>query len=280
MLEALQYDFMRNALLAGLLVSIATGVIGAFVVSNRMVFVSGGIAHAAYGGIGLGYLLGINPILGAFGFSVAAAMGMGVVQRRAGQRSDAVIGVMWAVGMAAGVVMLDLAPGYKPDLLSYLFGSILAVPRGDLALMAALDVVVVTLVAAFYRPLLAMSFDETFARVRNVPVEAMQMVLLGLVAIAVVLMMRVVGLILVIAMLTIPVSIATQFLRDMRAVMAVSSLLGAAFTLVGLALSYAWNLTSGAAIILVAGAAYLVALAASSAVRRLSFARSASVPQR
>jgi len=269
MFEALHLELMRNALIAGLLVSIAAGVIGTLVVSNRMVFVSGGIAHAAYGGVGMGYFLHWNPIFGAFAFSIGAALSMGWVQRKAGQRADAMIGVMWAMGMAMGILFLDLTPGYKSDLMSYLFGSILAVPREDLYFMLGLDVLIVGLVAAFYRPLLAMSFDETFAKVRNVPVDLLQLGLLAVVALAVVLMMRVVGLILVIALLTIPVSIANQFVRDMRSSMVLSSVLGMLFTLVGLALSYAWNLTSGASIIMVAGVSYLLVLGGVSVFRRV-----------
>ena len=127
-IEALQFTFMRNALLAGILVSIACGIIGTFVVVKRIVFISGGIAHAAYGGIGLGYYLKVNPVLGAIVFSVASALGMGAVQRKTRQRADTIIGVMWAIGMATGIIFVDLSEGYKVDLMSYLFGSILAVP--------------------------------------------------------------------------------------------------------------------------------------------------------
>ncbi len=129
MIEALQFDFMRNALIAGVLVSIACGIIGTFVAINRIVFVSGGIAHAAYGGIGLGYFFRFNPVLGAIIFSLASALAMGIVQRKTQQRADTIIGVMWAIGMAIGIILVDLTEGYKADLMSYLFGSILAVPR-------------------------------------------------------------------------------------------------------------------------------------------------------
>ena len=251
---------MRHALLAGVLVSIACGVIGAFVVVNRIVFISGGIAHAAYGGIGLGYYFRFDPVLGAILFSVAAALGMGAVHRKTRQRADTIIGVMWAIGMAIGIILVDRSGGYKTDLMSYLFGSILAVPRSDLVIMATLDVLIVALVALFYKELLALSFDETFAVVENVPVDAVYMMLLCMIALTVVMMMRVVGLIMVIAMLTVPAAISGQFVKDMKQMMVLSCVLGVLFTVAGLWLSYAWDLTSGATIILVSGVAYVLSL--------------------
>ena len=268
-IQALQFAFMRNALIAGVLVSIACGVMGAFVVVNRIVFISGGIAHAAYGGIGLGYYFRFDPVLGAILFSVAAALGMGAVHRRTRQRADTIIGVMWAIGMAIGIILIDRSGGYKTDLMSYLFGSILAVPRGDLVIMAALDVLIVVLVALFYKELLALSFDETFATVENVPVDAVYMMLLCMIALTVVMMMRVVGLIMVIAMLTVPAAISGQFVKDMKQMMVLSCVLGILFTVVGLWLSYAWDLTSGATIILVSGLAYLLSLGGKAAVTRI-----------
>ncbi len=260
MLEALQLGFMRNALAAGILVSIACGIIGAYVVVNRIVFLSGGIAHAAYGGIGLAYLVGSDPTLTALGFSLLSSMVMGVVHRETSERSDTIIGVIWAIGMALGVVFVDLTPGYKADLMSYLFGSILAVPQRDLWLMLGVDLLVLLVIAVLYKELLAVSFDETYATVRNVPVELVYYSLLALTALTVVMMMRIVGLIMVIALLTIPAAISGQFVRGMRKMMLSSSLLGIVFTVVGLALSYALNLTSGATIILVAATGYLVSL--------------------
>jgi len=280
-LEALQFSFMRHALAAGVLVSVACGIVGTFVVIKRIVFISGGIAHAAYGGIGLGYYVkysllpampagnsaaqdqrpGTWPLLGAVMFSLMAAVVMGLIQRRTRQRADTIIGVLWAIGMAVGIVFVDLTAGYKADLMSYLFGSILAVERGELFVILGLDVVIVLLVTLFYKELLAISFDETFATVENVPVDAIYIVLLCMVALTVVMMMRIVGLIMVIAMLTMPAAIAGRFVKDMKRMMVGSILLGMLFTVVGLGLSYVWNLTSGASIILVSVAAYLVSLA-------------------
>ena len=266
-IEALQFGFMRNALMAGVLVSIACGIIGTFVVVKRIVFISGGIAHAAYGGIGLGYFLKFNPILGAIVFSVAAALGMGAVQRRTRQRADTVIGVIWAIGMALGVILVDLTEGYKADLMSYLFGSILAVPSSDLLIILVLDLVIIALVVSFYKELLAISFDETFATVENVPVDAIYMILVCMIALTVVMMMRVVGLIMVIALLTMPAAISGQFVKNMKTMMVLASILGVIFTTTGLWLSYFLNLTSGATIILVSGAVYLLSPAVKPLVR-------------
>jgi zinc transport system permease protein len=261
MLEALQLGFMRNALVAGILVSIACGIIGAYVVVNRIVFLSGGIAHAAYGGIGLAYLVGSDPTLTAVGFSLLSSMVMGIVHRETSERSDTIIGVIWAIGMALGVIFVDLTPGYKADLMSYLFGSILAVPQRDLWLMLGVDLLVLLVINLLYKELLAVSFDETYATVRNVPVGLVYYSLLALTALTVVMMMRIVGLIMVIALLTIPAAISGQFVSGMRRMMLSSSLLGIVFTVVGLALSFALNLTSGATIILVAATGYLASLA-------------------
>jgi len=278
--EALQFSFMRNALLAGLLVSIACGIIGTYVVVKRIVFISGGIAHAAYGGIGLGYYVkymivptllagsaaaqdprpGYWPLLGAVLFSLLAAALMGWIQRRTRQRADTIIGVLWAIGMAIGIILVDLTSGYKVDLISYLFGSILAVEPLELLFIAGLDVLVLVLVTLFYKELLAVSFDETFATVQNVRVDAIYALLLAMIALTVVMLMRVVGLILVIAMLTIPPAISGRLVRRIVPMMALSTLLGVVFTALGLWCSYAWNLTSGASIILVAGAGYLLSL--------------------
>ena len=268
MIAALQFDFMRNALLAGLLVSIACGIVGTYVVTNRIVFISGGIAHAAYGGIGLGYFLGFSPILGAIGFSLAASLGMAWVQRKTRQRADTIIGVMWAIGMSLGIILVDLTEGYKADLMSYLFGSILAVPSSDLLIMLILDLVILAVVGLFYKELLAISFDETFAEISNVPVERLYLLLICMIALTVVMMMRVVGLIMVIALLTMPAAISAQFTRDMRKMMVLAVFLGIVFTTVGLWLSYSLNLTSGATIILLSGAVYLSSLGLKAVGRR------------
>jgi zinc transport system permease protein len=243
MLEILGYEFMRNAILAGLLAGVACGIIGTLVVVNRLVFVSGGIAHAAYGGVGMALFLGVAPLIGIVGFTVITAVIMALVSLRAKHRADTVIGVLWALGMAIGVILIDLTPGYNVDLMSYLFGSILAVPTGDLWVMLAMDIVIVALVVYFYQGLLAMSFDEEFARVRGVPVQGLYFMLMILTAMSVVMIIRVVGLILVIALLTIPPFIAERFSKSLAGMMAVSILLSLIFVLSGLFLSYRFDIT-------------------------------------
>jgi len=258
MLEALQYEFMRNALLAGLLASVACGIVGAYVVTKRIVFISGGIAHASFGGIGLGYLLGINPVFGALFFALASALGMGWITRRTRLPQDSAIGILWAMGIALGVVFIGLSPGYAPDLFSYLFGNILTVPFSDLMLMLILDVIIVGVVVALYKEFLALSFDEEFSTVLGVPVEALYLLLLCMIALTVVLLIRVVGIILVIALLTIPAALARLLTYNLRKMMLLAVLFGAVFTFGGLWLSYVFDLASGATIILLSGTVMLV----------------------
>jgi zinc transport system permease protein len=259
--EVLQLEFMQRALIAGLLVSVGCGIVGTYVVINRLVFISGAIAHAAYGGIGLGYFLRANPVLGAIAFSVGAALAMGVVQRRTRERTDTIIGMMWAIGMAIGIIFIDLTPGYAVDLMSYLFGSILTVPWSDLLIMLVLDAVLIVVVVAFYKELVAISFDETYASTVDVRVDAIYLLLFCMVALTVVMLMRVVGLILVIALLTIPAAIGGQFTANLKRMMLTSVALGILFTTVGLWLSYAFDLTSGATIILTCAAGFVLAMA-------------------
>jgi len=252
-LEVLQYEFMRNALMAGLLAAVACGIVGVYVVVKRVVFISGGIAHASFGGIGLGYLLGINPVLGAVFFTTASALGIGLVTRRTKLPEDAAIGILWAMGMALGIIFIGLAPGYAPDLFSYLFGNILTVPVFDLALMLVLDVLIIITVFLLYKEFLLLSFDEEFSTVSGAPTERLYLLLLCLIALTVVVLIRVVGIILVIALLTIPAALARQFTHDLKKMMLLSILAGAVFTFSGLWLSYLLDLASGATIILVSG---------------------------
>jgi zinc transport system permease protein len=259
MFEALQLEFIRNALAAGILVSLVCGVIGTLVVVNRIVFLAGGIAHAAYGGIGLAFFMGWPYVAGTLGVSVVSAGIMAAVTLKARHRVDAMVGVIWAVGMAIGVILLDLTPGYNADLMSYLFGSILAVPASDLWQMGAIGAGVVITVTFYYNDFLAMSYDDEFARLRRVPVTFLYCLLLVMIALTVVMIIRVVGLILVIALLTIPPFIAEKFTGSLRAMMVVASLLSCFFTVSGLWLSYLFNLTSGATIILVAAVGFFAA---------------------
>ncbi|WFS63541.1 iron chelate uptake ABC transporter family permease subunit [Pseudodesulfovibrio thermohalotolerans] len=259
-MDVLSFDFMQNALAAGLLASLICGVIGTLVVVNRIVFISGGIAHASYGGVGLAFLLGLPVLPVTAAFTVCMALIMALVTLHARERVDTVIGVIWASGMALGIILLDLTPGYNVDLMSYLFGSILAVPRSDLWIMAAMAAVVAVMVLVFYRGFTVMSFDEEFARSRGVPVDFLYILLIVMVGLCVVMIIRVVGLILVIALLTIPPFIAERRTRSLKVMMLVSTLLSALFTVTGLFFSYALDLTSGASIIAVAAIGFFVSL--------------------
>jgi len=256
LIDALQFEFMRNALFAGLFASLICGIIGSFVVVNRLVFLTGGIAHAAYGGIGLAFYFGIPYIYGTIGVALVAALLMTAVTLKSKTRSDTFIGVLWAVGMALGVILLDLTPGYHADLMSYLFGSILAVPTADIWWMIALGAVTLVITVYFYRDILAISYDAEFARLRGVPVNLLYFTFIALVALSIVFIIRVVGLILVIALLTIPPYIAEKYVGSLRMMMIVSIVLSVIFNVSGLWMAYSYDLTSGAAIIMVAAAGF------------------------
>ncbi len=257
-MEIFTYEFMRHALLAGFLASISCGIIGSYVVIKRIVFISGGIAHTAYGGIGLGYFLGINPMLGALGFTVLSAIGMGIVSDRSAQRSDTIIGVMWAAGMALGIVFVSLSPGYTTDLMSYLFGNILVVPVMDIWLMLALNLIIVITVIALYEELKTTSFDEEFARTAGLNTRLLNLVLLVLIALTIIVLIRAVGIILVIALLTIPAATAGRLTSSLKYMMIIAIILGMLFTSGGLLLSYVFDLPSGATIILLAGIVFVL----------------------
>ncbi|MCF8110326.1 MAG: metal ABC transporter permease [Desulfobacteraceae bacterium] len=268
MIEALQFEFMRNALFAGLFASLICGVIGTFVVVNRLVFLAGGIAHAAYGGIGLALFLGIPYIIGTLGFSLGAALVMTAVTLRAAHRSDTFIGVLWAVGMAVGVILIDLTPGYNVDLMSYLFGSILAVPSADIWWMIAMGAAVLILTLYYYRDLTAISYDVEFARLRGVPVRGLYFLFMALVAVSIVFIIRVVGLILVIALLSIPPYIAEKYAGSLGIMMGIAVVLSIIFNIAGLWLAYVFDLTSGPCIILAAAAGFFISLAADAIIMK------------
>ena len=265
MIEALQFEFMQNALLAALLGSIACGIIGSYVVVKKIGYISGGIAHASFGGLGLGYLIGVDPLICLLPFSLVSAWTIGIISRRANVSEDTAIGILWTAGMALGVIFIGLTPGYVPDLFSYLFGNILTVPRYDIYIMAGLDIFIILAVYLFYREFLAISFDEEFARASGINTLFFYLFLLTLVALTVVMLIRIVGIIMVIALLTIPPSIAKQYTTGLKPMMFFSVLLGIILTTAGLWISYIYDLASGATVILLLVAAFVV----STVVRRL-----------
>ncbi|BFU76906.1 metal ABC transporter permease [Arcobacter sp. 15-2] len=251
MLDILHYEFIQNAIIAGLLVSIASGIIGSLIVVNRMVFLAGGIAHTSYGGIGLAVYFGLPIFLGASVFAVGAALLMAIITLNQRDKIDTFIGLIWAVGMAIGIIFVDLTPGYNVDLMSYLFGSILAVSNDDITYMSILLIAIIIIVTLFYREILAVSYDSEYANLRGINVKFFYTLILILSALTVVIAIKVVGLILVIALLTIPIYIAEKVSTSLGTMMFVSGVLSSVFTLVGLWFSYQFDLTSGASIILV-----------------------------
>jgi len=258
MMEAFQFEFMRNAFVAAVLASICCGVIGVYVVFKRMVGLSGGIAHVAFGGIGLGYFLGVNPLFTVLPFSLAAALGIGFVSRKSKLPEDTTIGIFWSIGMALGIILIKLTPGYAPDLFGYLFGNILTVSMSDIGLMLVLDILIVLMVGWLYNDLLSFSFDEDFARVSGVAVNFLYYALLCLVALSVVMLIKVVGMILVIALMTLPVAMAKQYTHSLRKTIYLAVAFGAFLTISGIGISYLYNLATGATIILTLGTAFLL----------------------
>lgn len=258
MLEIIEYEFMRNAIFAGLLTSILCGILGALVVVNRIVFLAGGIAHAAYGGIGLSLFFKLPILPCTMGFSFLSSMLMASISLKQKHRADTIIGVIWAVGMAFGVILIDLTPGYNVDLMSYLFGSILSVSTTNLLYMSIMSIVVTALIIFFYNDILAMSYDEEFAKISGVPVNILYFSLICMLTITIIMVIQITGLILVIALLTIPPFIVEKYARSLAQMMIGSIILSALFTLTGLVCSYYFNLTSGASIIMVAGATFLI----------------------
>ena len=254
MIEALQFSFMQHAIIAGILVSLAAGIIGSLIVVNRMVFLAGGIAHTSYGGIGLAVFLGLPIFLGASLFAVGAALLIAMLTHRNRHRIDTFIGLIWAVGMAIGVIFVDLTPGYNVDLMSYLFGSILAVTTQDLYFMGGLLTIILFVVVFWYRQILAVSYDSEYAQLRGINTRFFYTLILILSALTVVIAIKVVGLILVIAMLTIPIYIAEKLSNSLFGMMFLSGAIATLFTLTGLWFSYTFDLTSGASIILVSAA--------------------------
>lgn len=275
-----QQPLLQLALLTALLASVASGIVGSFVVVRRITYIAGGISHCILGGLGAAHYLAVvfgvqlyhpvlrravplDPLIGALAAGLLAALVIGWVSLRARQREDTVIGAIWAIGMGAGVLFLHFTPGYNAELMSYLFGNINLVTAYDIWLLMALDVIVVTVSLLFFNQFLAVCFDEEFARLRGVSVEFWYLTLLCLTALTVVLLVSVVGIMLVIALLTLPVAIAGFFVRTLWQMMVLSVVLSIAITTAGLSLSYGFNLPTGATTIMIAGGLYLMAVAGS-----------------
>ena len=254
------HTFLLHALIAGFLASIACGIMGSFVVAKRITFISGGIAHSVLGGMGIAYYYGFHPLHGAIVAAIIAAFLIGLISLKTSQNEDTLIGALWAVGMAVGVIFISRTPGYNADLMSYLFGNILMVAREDLWLIAGLDLIILVVVVTAYRKFLALCFDEEFAELQGLRVQAYYFLLLCLIALTVVILIYVVGLILVIALLTLPAAIAGHYGRSLPRIMVIATVCGMCFTFLGLALSYGPNLPAGATIIIIAGIGFILSL--------------------
>lgn len=245
-----EYKFLQNALTASILASIVCGIIGVIIVEKKLVMMSGGIAHTAYGGVGLGYLMGFEPMIGAFIFSACAAMGIGFIKRKGGTQSDVIIGLFWSLGMALGIVFIAFMPGYPPDLNSYLFGNILSVTKSDIYLMFILTFIVVFVVIALYNNWKAYLFDEEFASIIGIKTAFLEYLLLILIAMTVVTLIRVAGIIMVIALLTAPAATAGIVSSKLKNRMIYAIIFGIIFCVVGLWVSYVLNVASGAIIVI------------------------------
>jgi zinc transport system permease protein len=257
----LAYEFMQHAVLAAFLCSVACGIIGSFVVLNRLSYLAGAVAHAAYGGIGIAFISGLPVLPCTMGFSFVSSLVMARTMIKDGdiapdRTSDTAMGILWAGGMAFGIILIDLSDGYAGDLMGYLFGSIMAVPVEHLAVMAVLDIVLLLLVCRYGQGLSAITIDPEFARSRGLNVKAYFYLLVGMTAVAVVMLLQIVGLILVIALLTIPPYMGRNMTKSLLSMMAVSALLCFVFCIAGIALAYPLNISPGAVIIAVAAIAH------------------------
>jgi zinc transport system permease protein len=243
------YDFIIKAFLAAIFASISCGIIGTYIVARRIVFVSGGITHASFGGIGLAFYLGFNPLIGAVSFAVMSALGIQFFTKVAKIREDSSIAIWWSLGMAMGIIFVFITPGYTPNLISYLFGNILTVTMSELFWMFFLNIVLITFFSFYYRKVLYIAFDEEFAKAAGLPVNLFNYITITLIALTVVLNIRVVGIILILSLLTIPQATANLFTKDFKKLLILSSLIAFIGSISGLLISYYLDIPSGATII-------------------------------
>ncbi|MDY5353049.1 MAG: metal ABC transporter permease [Bacteroides pyogenes] len=248
-MDLLHYTFFQHALLGSFLASIACGIIGTYIVTRRLVFISGGITHASFGGVGLGLFTGVSPILSAAVFSVLSAFGVEWLSKRKDMREDSAIAVFWTFGMAVGIIFSFLSPGFAPDLSSYLFGNILTINRADLWMLGTLSVVLAVFFSLFIRPIVCIAFDREFARSQKIPVERFEYLLMMLIALTIVSCLRMVGIVLAISLLTIPQMTANLFTYSFKKIIWLSIAIGFLSCLGGLFISYHWKVPSGASII-------------------------------
>jgi len=256
----LTYNFLQNALIAAFLASFSCGIAGTFVHINRITFITGGIAHAVLGGVGAAVFFGFPPMYGAIAVSVVFAVILGVIRFSGGQHEDTVISALWGCGMSAGIIFIYFSPGYAVNLTNYLFGNILLVSKNDIISLSILAAVVFLMMIIFYRQFVAVSFDEEYARIRGIKSSIIYIVMLIMIALTIVVLMKVVGLILVIAFLSFPAATASIFSSKIPKIMVLSFVFSFVFSLTGMGVSYSYNLPTGAAITLVAGFVYIISI--------------------
>ncbi|MGQ1787369.1 MULTISPECIES: metal ABC transporter permease [unclassified Saccharicrinis] len=244
-----QYSFFINALIAGFLTSILAGIAGTYIVSRKIVFISGGITHASFGGIGLAYFLGLNPFLGAAVFAVLSALGIEWTTSKANIREDSAIAILWSLGMAIGIIFVFLTPGYAPNLMSFLFGNILTVTQTDIYQMFGLAIIISACMAIFYRPILYTAFDPEYAKTTGLNIKLIKYATAAIIALTIVFSIRIAGIILVLSLFTIPQAIAGIFTHDFKTMIYYSIGFGFLGIMAGLIGSYYFNLPSGAIII-------------------------------
>ncbi|TRX72134.1 metal ABC transporter permease [Carboxylicivirga sp. M1479] len=256
--ELFTYSFFRNALLASLFTSIIAGIVGSYIVAKRSVFISGGITHASFGGMGIAYYMGWPPFFGAAIFALLSALGIEWSSTKAGIREDSSIAILWSLGMAIGILFVFITPGYTPNLMGFLFGDVLTVQVLDLIWLFSIATLSIVLVLIFYPVILSVAFDSQFAKVSGLPVQAIKYVIAVFVAISIVLSIKVMGIILVLSLFTIPASAANLFVKDLKKVMFGSVIISVLGSISGLLMAYFFDLPSGATIIFTLTAIYLI----------------------
>lgn len=247
--DIVAYDFLQNALIACVLSGITCGIVGSYIVARRMVFLAGGITHASFGGLGMALWAGFNPVAGALGFAAISSISIEYFSRHSRIREDSAIGIVWSVGMALGALFMSLRPGYQTDLTSYLFGNILLVDRVDIILLAVLTLIVVPLALRYLRPLFYLTFDEDYARSQAIPATVVAYIMAVVIAVTIVLSIKIIGIILLLSLLTIPTVVANALTKDYRRIALIASVVGVLGNLAGFVLSYAYDLPTGSCII-------------------------------
>lgn len=267
--ELLQYDFFFNTVLAAVFASISVGIIGTYIVSRRMVFLSGGITHASFGGIGIAYYFGFNPVFGAAIFAVLSALGIDALSHKKHMRHDSLIGLWWSAGMALGIVFIYITPGYTPNLMTYLFGSILAVSVLDVYLLAGLAFVVAIFFVLFHKSIMFIAFDPEYAQTHKVPVKTLSLITSALVALTIVFSIKVAGIILIISLLTVPQAIVNMFTNNYKNIILFSIVISFVGIFAGLVISFSVDIPSGATIIFALLFLFLVARLVALIMKRL-----------